>query len=230
MQMIILCGGLGTRLREVIGESQKTMADVKGSPFLKNIIDFYKSQNITDYILACGYKSEEVIDYFKNGDDFGVHIDYAVEKTPLGTGGAIRNCLSKIKNDFVMVINGDTLLNDKIDNLYNIFKNTDSDMSIMVKKINDAARYGTITLESDNNLYIKKFDEKIENDEEVIVNAGVYIIKKSLIEKIPDKKISLETELIPGWLDNGVKISVCFTEKNFIDIGTKESLDYIRNN
>lgn len=230
MQMIILCGGLGTRLREVIGESQKTMADVKGSPFLKNIIDFYKSQNITDYILACGYKSEEVIDYFKNGDDFGVHIDYAVEKTPLGTGGAIRNCLSKIKNDFVMVINGDTLLNDKIDNLYNIFKNTDSDMSIMVKKINDAARYGTITLEADNNLYIKKFDEKIENDEEVIVNAGVYIIKKSLIEKIPDKKNSLETELIPDWLDNGVKISVCFTEENFIDIGTKESLHYIRNN
>lgn len=230
MQMIILCGGLGTRLREVIGKSQKTMADVKGSPFLKNIIDFYKSQNITDYILACGYKSEEVIDYFKNGDDFGVHIDYAVEETPLGTGGAIRNCLSKIKNDFVMVINGDTLLNDKIDNLYNIFKNTNSDMSIMVKKINDAARYGTITLEADNNLYIKKFDEKIENDEEVIVNAGVYIIKKSLIEKIPDKKISLETELIPDWLDNGFKISVCFTEKNFIDIGTKESLHYIRNN
>lgn len=230
MQMIILCGGLGTRLREVIGERQKTMAEVKGTPFLKTIIDFYKSQNIKNYILACGYKSEEVINYFKNGDDLGINIEYAVENTPLGTGGAIKNCLSKIEDDSAIVINGDTLLNDRIDNLYNIFKNTNSEMSIMVKTITDAKRFGTITIEPENNLYIKSFDEKVENDKEVIVNAGVYIIKKSLIEKIPDGKISLETELIPSWLKQGIKISVCFTEKNFIDIGTKESLDYIRNN
>lgn len=229
MQMIILCGGLGTRLRDVIGESQKTMVDIKGSPFLKNLIDYYRTENIKDFILACGYKSEEVMNYFKDGSAFGVNIEYAIEDTALGTGGAIKNCLLKIKNDYVLVTNGDTLLNESLDGLLNIFMDTNSDMSIMVKKIKDSERYGTITLDKENNIYIKSFDEKVKSDEEVIVNAGVYVLKKSLIEKIPDKKISLESELIPVWLKNGIKISACLTEKDFLDIGTRESLNYIRN-
>ena len=230
MQMIILCGGLGTRLREVIGESQKTMADVKGVPFQKILIDFYKKQGIKDYIFACGYKSDEIKNYFGDGSKFDINIEYSIEESPLGTGGAIKNCLSKIKNDSVYVINGDTLLNENVDNLKKVFDETNADMSIVVKKIKNANRYGSITMTEDDNNKIARFDEKQENINEAIINAGVYIIKKQLIEKIPDKKISLEKELIPEWLKNNIKITAYFTEADFIDIGTKESLDYIRNN
>ena len=122
------------------------------------------------------------------------------------------------------------MLNENVDNLKKVFDETNADMSIVVKKINNANRYGSITMTEDDNNKIARFDEKQENINEAIINAGVYIIKKQLIEKIPDKKISLEKELIPEWLKNNIKITACFTEADFIDIGTKESLDYIRNN
>ena len=79
MQMIILCGGLGTRLREVIGEKQKTMAEIKGKPFLAIIVEYYKSLGIDNFILATGYKENEIINYFGNGEKIGVDIVYSRE-------------------------------------------------------------------------------------------------------------------------------------------------------
>ncbi|MCQ2610104.1 MAG: NTP transferase domain-containing protein, partial [Lachnospiraceae bacterium] len=124
MRAILLCGGLGTRLRPVIGEKQKAMAYVKGKPFLHVLIDYLKTQSISEFIFACGYKKEEIEEYFADGKDFDIKVEYAVEKEPLGTGGAIKNCLPYIKEEMIYVLNADTLFKIEYKKLYdNMIKN-----------------------------------------------------------------------------------------------------------
>ena len=123
MQAIILCGGKGTRLRTVIGETQKTMTETGGEPFLVKVLKYLKTYKITNVIFATGYKSHEVRDYFGEKYFFGVEVSYAEEKEPLGTGGAIRNCLDLMKYNYVLVVNGDTLFEADLDKLEsNFFK------------------------------------------------------------------------------------------------------------
>ena len=231
MQSIILCGGLGTRLREVIGEKQKTMADVKGTPFLVLLIDFLKKQGIRDFIFACGYKKEEIENYFGDGKKFGIKVDYAIEKEPLGTGGAIRNCLEFIKEEKVFVLNGDTLFEALLMPLIVNMNHFDTQASIIVRQIEDKSRYGTVKIENvdDNGGLIKSFEEKIENeDNSNYINGGIYLMKKSLIQTIEaNKKISFEKELMPMWLEQKKKIGAVISNANFIDIGTKESYSII---
>ena len=235
MKMIILCGGLGTRLREVIGEKQKTMADVKGKPFLEILIDYYKKFGIKDYIFACGYKKEEIYDYFKDGKDFGINCQYAVEEEPLGTAGAIRNCLEYLDDELVYVVNGDTLYEFDINLLNKSFNHYNADMTIATKKANEETRYGFIDYDVyDENFggLIKSFNEKnvdvgakftSPQIKQKFINGGIYLIKKSLIQSIPLKKCSLETEIIPAWLKENKTIGFINSDSYFIDIGTKDS-------
>lgn len=235
MQGIILCGGLGTRLRSVIGERQKTMTETNGEPFLVNILKYLKKYGVDDIIFSTGYKSDEVENFFGNKYYFGMRINYAKEDEPLGTGGAIRNCLSLVKDEKVVVVNGDTLFPAEIDSLNDSFDKYKSSISIACKEVENKDRYGTIVfnkLEKDakgiKSGIIKSFDEKIISDKKnnAYINGGVYIIGKSLIENIDsNKKISLETELIPKWMKDGVVVSGIVSDESFIDIGTPESLE-----
>lgn len=227
MRAILLCGGLGTRLRPVIGEKQKAMADVKGKPFLHILIDYLKAQGIKEFIFACGYKKEEIEKYFKDGKDFDIKVEYAVEKEPLGTGGAIKNCLSFIDEEMIYVLNADTLFKIDYKKLYdNMIKNS-TDLSIVVKNVDDVVndgknnRYGNIKVK--NNL-IESFIEKPESKEnDTYINGGIYLIKRKLIEKIPDGKVSLENEMMQLWIKENVKIGACIEDGSFIDIGTPDS-------
>ena len=237
MQAIILCGGKGTRLREVIGERQKTMTAVDDTPFLVDVINYLKSYKITSVIFATGYKSDEVRSYFGDTYFFGVEVNYSEEKTPLGTGGAIRLALPKIKYDYVYVLNGDTLFKADLYKLKENFLRLNAAMSIACKTVDDMSRYGTIKLDysgektngNKDDGVLMSFDEKVtgkhKHIDESVINGGVYIIRKDLIETIePMKEISLEKELMPKWLNEGKIIGGVVSDESFIDIGTPESL------
>ncbi len=243
MQAIILCGGQGTRLRSVIGENQKTMTKIGTKPFLVDVVHYLKTYKITNIIFATGYKSKEVRDYFGEKYYFGIDVSYAEEKTPLGTGGAIRNALPKIKYDYVLVVNGDTLFKANLYALEANYKNLNADMSIACKSVDDKSRYGTIKIDYSGEKangdktqgVIVSFDEKIVKNKDqdtnkagdgFFINGGIYIISKKLIESIPsDENVSLEKDLIPKWLGEGKKIGAVVSESSFIDIGTPESLE-----
>ena len=230
MQAIILCGGLGTRLRSVIGENQKTMTEINGEPFVVNVIKHIKKYGVNDIMFSTGYKSDDVEKFFGKDFYFGMQVSYAKEESPLGTGGAIRNCLSLIKGTEVLVVNGDTLFPCEIDMLLENFKANNADISIACKSIEDKTRYGTIVFKDEKTGIIDKFDEKKEDsDEESYINGGVYIMKKSLIESINQgEKISLEKDLIPKWLTEGKVVSGIVSNESFIDIGTPESLQQFK--
>lgn len=234
MQAIILCGGQGTRLRSVIGEAQKTMTMVAGEPFVVNILKYIKKYGIDDIIFATGYKCDEVENFFGNKYYFGMQVNYAHEEKPLGTGGAIRNALSFVKDESILVLNGDTLFPVEIDVLKKVHVKYNADLSIACKSIEEKSRYGTVKYKKiekfDKDIrggIIENFDEKVteEKVEESFINGGIYIIKKSLIESIePDKNFSLEKELIPKWLKEEKVVAGIISDEKFIDIGTPESL------
>ena len=264
MQAIILCGGEGTRLRSVIGEKQKTMTEIGNEPFLVNVIKHLKKYKITNVIFATGYKSHEVKNYFGTSYYFGVEVNYSEEKIALGTGGAIRNCLDKMKYDYALVLNGDTLFKADLKELEENFLTAKADMTIACKEVDDKSRYGSIKIDysgerTNGNKDIgvivsfnEKVDEKNKNDKDesissektdadsivkannivsnkkiydLVINGGIYIIKKELIETIPiGIKSSLEKDLIPRWLNEGKLITAEVSAARFIDIGTPDSL------
>ena len=240
MKAIILCGGKGTRLREVIGEKQKTMAIVKGEPFLLNIVNYLKLYGITEIIFAIGYKADEVKNYFLDGKKFGINPFYALETILLGTGGAMKNALDLYektygeKNESYLVMNGDTIFRININALIENHKNLNTDLTIAVKKNVEKERFGNITLKDmvdDENGFVKSFTEKeVVNDskEQIYINGGIYIIKSELIRSIENKPQSFEKEIIPMWLKEK-KIGAYISEANFIDIGTKESFEMVNN-
>ena len=240
---IILCGGLGTRLRETIGERQKTMAEVKGVPFLLYIINYLKNEGVNQIIFACGYKSEEIVHFFGNGSEFGIVVSYSAEFSPLGTGGAIRNALKflRAEDDRVFILNGDTDFRVELDSLINNMEEYDTDCSIAIKEIKDKSRYGSIKLKKNNKSdVVISFDEKVNDDKNEnvkeddkdtasFINGGIYLMKKELIQTIEeDKNISLEKELFPLWIKEKIIIGGVVSDKDFVDIGTKASYESIR--
>src|SRR3989338_5545846 len=104
---LILCGGLGTRLKGVVKDVPKVMAQVDGVPFLNLIISYLKKQGIKRVILATGYKAADVEKYFRENNQ-GIVIDFSREAEPLGTGGAVKNAGPIITSDPFFVLNGDS--------------------------------------------------------------------------------------------------------------------------
>ncbi|ECL9356468.1 TPA: nucleotidyltransferase family protein [Campylobacter jejuni] len=216
MQAIILCGGLGTRLKSVIKDIPKPMAPINNKPFLEFIFEYLKKQGIKEIILAVSYKYEVIQEYFK--DEFlGIKIKYSIEKEPLGTGGAIKEALKFIKNE-AYVLNGDTIFDIDLKKL--ILNN--SKICLALKQMNDFDRYGTVELDSKN--YIKLFKEK-EFKKQGLINGGIYFLNKDIFNDFTlQEKFSFEEFLQENY--KKLKARACIFDDYFIDIGVPS--DYER--
>ena len=223
MDALILCGGLGTRLRKILKHTPKVLAKIMGKEFLTYQIEFLKKNKIRKIYLATGYLHSEIYDKYKHEDN----ILFSKEKIPLGTGGAILNYIKKVgpTNGNLLVINGDSFINLDIKKFIHFHKLKKSDVSICCTLIHeDNKRYGTINI--DKNYKITNFSEKNKkNKKNKIINAGIYLFKVSFLKKyLPynNSKISLEEEILPKISKNNLVYGyIC--KKKFIDIGTPES-------
>ncbi|EJN1977083.1 nucleotidyltransferase family protein, partial [Campylobacter jejuni] len=209
MQAIILCGGLGTRLKSIIKDIPKPMAPINDKPFLEFIFEYLKKQGIKEVILAVSYKYEVIQEYFK--DEFlGIKIKYSIEKEPLGTGGAIKEALKFIKNE-AYVLNGDTIFDIDLKKL--ILNN--SKICLALKQMNDFDRYGTVELDSKN--YIKLFKEK-EFKKQGLINGGIYFLNKDIFNDFTlQEKFSFEEFLQENY--EKLKAKAHIFDNYFIDIG-----------
>ena len=231
MEAILLCGGLGTRLRSVVSDRPKPMADIAGKPFLYYLVKMLSESGVKHLIFALGYMGEQIEAYFKNGEDYGLSISYSYEDSPLGTGGAIRNALSKVSEENVLVLNADTYFHTDYENLLSQQLKPQAMMTIASRKIEDISRYGAIL--KDETGRILRWNEKMSSDQaEVLrsgeINGGIYVMKKSLIEKIPEGKQSLENDCIPAWLKEGIFLQALPSDGYFMDIGIPEDYAQFR--
>ena len=220
MQAILLCGGMGTRLRSVVSDRPKPMADICGKPFLQYLLEMLRDKGITEVIFALGYMGEMIEDYFQDGSVFGLKIAYSYEEEPLGTGGAIRNALPKILEEEVLVLNADTYFPMDYQGLYHFHQENDGDFSLATRAVPDISRYGAVRRDAAGR--ILAWNEKLNEGAQPLsgeINGGIYVMKKSLIAEIPEGKQSLEQDCIPKWLSEGKRIFGLPSHGYFMDIG-----------
>lgn len=217
---VILAGGFGTRLQSVVKGQQKVVAKVSDKPFLVYLLKQLSKYKITNVVLCTGYKSEQVKDYFGHKFD-NISIRYAVETEPLGTAGAIRNALSLIKSNNFIAMNGDSFCEANLNDLYNFHQEKNAKLSMLLTKVSDSSRYGSVELNEDS--LIESFKEKESAKDTGWINSGIYILSKNIIKNLElNKNISIEKDFFPKYILNDF-----YGFKNpdgvFIDIGTPES-------
>jgi len=219
IQAVILAGGLGTRLKSVVSDKPKVLAKVLDRPFLSYLLEQVSSAGIQEAILCTGYMAGQVKDRF--GEAYGhLRVLYSTEDKPLDTGGALRFALSHLWSDTVLVMNGDSYTDVDLSVFADWFFRKDGQAALILTKVPDTARYGRVTINQDEQ--VTAFDEKGTGSGSGWINAGIYLMKKSLIASMPSgRPYSLEREFFPSLA--GKKLFGFRSVGRFIDIGTPTS-------
>jgi D-glycero-alpha-D-manno-heptose 1-phosphate guanylyltransferase len=171
---IILAGGLGSRLREVIGSGiPKPMAAVAGRPFLEYLLAYLNNWGLTRVIMAAGYRHAVIQDHFGNRF-LDMELLYSIEDEPLGTGGAVKKALNMVKGNNVYVINGDTYFDVNLRKMDNFHQAKPADLTMAVRKVADISRYGKVSRNEENR--ITGFTEKGVESGMGYANGGTYIL------------------------------------------------------
>ena len=231
MEVIILAGGLGTRLRSVVSEVPKCMAPVAGKPFLWYLLRYLTRYDVSRVILSVGYLREVIFRWIDEvRGEFPFTIDYAVEETPLGTGGGIRLAMQLVHSDAAVILNGDTYFDVDLALLSEQhLRHPEAQLVLALKPMQHFDRYGTVV--SDENDRILAFREK-QPCEAGVINGGVYWLRnipadkpESLFYGLPEK-FSFETEVLTRHCGAEGSLFGMKQDTYFIDIGIPE--DYKR--
>ena len=220
MEAIVLAGGFGTRLRHVVSDVPKPMAPINNRPFLQYILDLLKRNGVTRVVLATGYMSEVIENYFGNEYN-GMELIYSVETTPLFTGGAIKKALQMCSDESVFVFNGDTFFDVDLKQMRNFHEKNNSVLTIAAKFMTDFERYGSLDI-TDNRIWAFREKQKMT---EGYINGGVYLMKKELLSGIAEEKFSFENDFMEKHT-NIISIHAFPCDGYFIDIGIPE--DYAK--
>jgi D-glycero-alpha-D-manno-heptose 1-phosphate guanylyltransferase len=221
MEVVILAGGLGTRLRSVVSEVPKCMAPVAGRPFLWYLLKYLTRFDVSRVILSVGYLREVVFKWVEeNRGEFPFEFDYAVEEEPLGTGGGIRLALDRASSDSVFILNGDTFFDVDLNELAKQYHKCQKDIVIALKPMLDFDRYGSVDFE-DGSASIVAFNEK-KHCEKGLINGGVYLVstRSNVFDGLP-AKFSFETAVLEKQCLLG-NVGGIVQDKYFIDIGIPE--------
>lgn len=217
-EAVILAGGQGTRLKSVTGELPKPMVDVNGIPFLYRLMKRLEEQGCQRIVLSLCYKADYIIERINNEQPVSCVVNFAVEKQPLDTGGAIKYSSQYITTEKFIVLNGDTYSDLDYNELVEHAKT--SGLVICGVHINDVSRYGT--LEIDDNNAIKSMNEKGSTGPGII-NSGTYVITTKEITRFEKDIFSFERDYVKNYSGT----FTAFVSKGyFIDIGIPE--DYHR--
>jgi NDP-sugar pyrophosphorylase family protein len=221
--IVLLVGGMGTRLRAVLPSTPKPLASVGNTAFLELLVLQLRAQGMRRLVMCTGYLSDQIEAQFGDGSKWNVEIEYSREARPLGTAGAVKFAERYLKqaSEF-LVMNGDSFLEMDLRQLLRFHREHGGLISVAVRRVADAARYGTVRMDGVNR--ITGFSEKAGAEAPGIVNGGVYVFSRAVLQHIPAGPASLEKEIFPRLLSHGMYAA----EQNglFIDIGTPE--DYAR--
>lgn len=217
---IILCGGAGLRLRSVTGNDPKSMAQIAGRPFLEMPLKQLRRHGFQRVILAVGYAADAIESHF--GPTFGsMDIEYSIESSPLGTGGALSNAAAQVKSKSCLVMNGDSYTDVDLLKFVTSHLESQADASVAVVPVDERGDVGSVLLDGGGN--VVKFAEKEPSLRAQHLNAGIYMLSWDMLFGIPSGlPISLERELFPRWIREGRRIRAFIHSGTCVDIGTPE--------
>lgn len=221
---ILLVGGFGTRLKPLTDEMPKPMLPIAGIPVTEHQILAAKKAGITTVVLATSYLSEIFTPYFGDGSQWGMKLLYAVEKEPLGTGGAIRNAAELLEGDEnVVIFNGDVLSHHDIAAQVKFHEDKSADVTLHLISVEDARAFGCVPTDADGR--VTAFLEKMDNPVTNSINAGCYVFNRSVINQIPlGKIVSVERETFPALVTSGRPVFGYKEQAYWLDVGTPAAL------
>lgn len=224
LPVIVLCGGLGTRLRSAVSDRPKALAPVGASSFLAIQLELLRDRGARRFVLCVGHMAEQIESAFGDGSDFGVRIDYSHDGAKLlGTAGALKRA-ERFFAPAALVVNGDTYIDVDLGHLVRVHwsaRKRGAVATLTLARMPGAARYGTVEVEGDR---VTGFREKAATDSGW-VNAGVYAIERELLARVPpNEAVSLERDVFPAALRAGLPLAAFAQEEPFTDVGTPDAL------
>jgi NDP-sugar pyrophosphorylase family protein len=221
--VLILVGGMGTRLRSVLPSTPKPLASVGDKSFLQLLVQQLRRQGIRRLVMCTGYLADQVESEFGDGHGLDTEIKYSREMEPLGTAGAVKLAQATLGqvSEF-LVMNGDSFLEIDLDRLIQFHRRHGGLVTIAVVGVENASRYGTVQVDSAQKVI--GFMEKAGDISPGLINGGVYVFDPKALEHIPSEPGSLEKDIFPHLVSYGVY--ALEHHGMFIDIGTPE--DYAR--
>jgi NDP-sugar pyrophosphorylase family protein len=224
VQVVILAGGLGTRLRPVTTQIPKPMVPVAGVPYLEHQLRLLASQDFTDVVLLTGYLGEQIEEYFLDGSRLGLHLRYSREHAPVGTGGALREARHLLSEEF-LVIYGDSYLPIDYRTVGHRLKATGAAAVVVLyhDKHGETDVPGNVAM--NDREFVTRYDKSRANDPDLrYIEAGVLALRRSVIDLIPATGVvSLEQEIFPRLIERRALVGLPTTQR-FYDIGTPERL------
>lgn len=225
IKAIILCAGVGSRLRPYTDSCPKPMLEISGKPLLEHTIDLLKSYGITEVAINLYHYSDAITGYFEDGSDFGVKIRYSLEEKPMGTAGALAN-LRDFFDDTFIVFYGDVLSNLDLKEIIRFHRKNNNLITIALYRVDNPTECGIVEFNGNNR--ITKFIEKPRTDEVFtnLANAGIYVIEPEILKYIPNEvPYDFGSNLFPLLLSKGIPIHGFEINGYLIDIGTKDKYE-----
>lgn len=222
-QAVFLVGGKGTRLGSLTIDKPKPLMDIEGKPFLDYLVRNIVRYGFKQLLFLCGYKAEKIQHYFGSGENLGAKINYVIEEQLAGTAGALLKAADYLEEEFLLV-NGDTFFDFNFLDLVVRKPEGPWIVKMALRKVADASRYGKVDV---NGCHVKGFLEK-GSKVNGLINGGVYWMKKDITNRIPHIPYSLENDVLPGLVKEGLVWGWPY-DGLFVDIGLPEELEYARN-
>ena len=223
---ILLVGGRGTRLSPITDEIPKPMLPIAGLPVTEHQILAAKKAGVKTLVLATSYLAEVFTPYFGDGSKWGIDLRYAIEKEPLGTGGAIAHAAAELhesEKETVLIFNGDVISDHDISAQIATHKNSDADVTLHLIQVDDARAFGCVPTDSQGRVtaFLEKMDQPVTD----WINAGCYIFNRAVIDSIPKGIVtSVERETFPALIADNRRIVGYKENAYWLDIGTPSAL------
>jgi len=212
---VILAGGLGTRLRSVVADRPKVLAEVGGKPFLDIIVGDLKARGVSKIILSVGHLRNHIKKHY-----MGKKVFFAEEENPLGTGGGVKNAERFVTSENFLAMNGDSVIAGGVDfgALCSFHEDKKALLTIVLAKPRSEKDYGAAFVDSEGK--IVRYNEKKGEKKGHLMNAGVYLMRKEIFASMPQEPFSLEEHFFPSLV--GGEFYGFVVDKDVLDIGTPE--------
>ncbi|WP_031465456.1 sugar phosphate nucleotidyltransferase [Sciscionella sediminilitoris] len=216
---VVLVGGKGTRLRPLTLATPKPMLPTAGVPFLRHLLSRIAAAGVRHVVLGTSYKAEVFTEYFGDGEELGIELEYVVESEPLDTAGAIRNVADRLRHKDVLVFNGDILSGVDPRAVLATHRENSADATLHLVKVHDPRPFGCVP--TDDEGWVTAFLEKSADPPTDQINAGCYAFRREVIEDIPaGRRVSVERETFPGLLAAGARVHGHVDSSYWLDLGT----------
>lgn len=218
IDVVVLAGGLGKRLRSQTGDTPKVLAQVNGIPFLDLLLSNVASQGFRRVILCTGYKAEEIEAHYRRSS-LNLDIEFSREEVPLGTGGAFKLAQKKVQSPVFFGLNGDCFCSVSFEKFFAYHTEKRALASLVLNKVEEKSDFGSVVLSERNEII--SFQEKANLAASPFVNVGIYCFDRKVFELMPSQDaFSIEREFFPLLIGKGFYGFV--TEHQFLDIGTPD--------